>query len=222
MNDTTNLVPGRGLRAFDLAVNALRVLLALATAIAVPLLVLAALGKGSIDVSGVLDAPYSLAFDDGRSISVAGDTTAYENFAIGEESITLTSPPTVTAPLRVANSDLDSRATVIAIFSGWLAAAWLGVVNLRRLVRSAAEGRPFASENPGRLRWLGAAVLSVPIVTGLGNAIVARTVELDVPFSVSVDRGSWLILIVVGIGLFALAEVFAEATRLREFEESTI
>lgn len=127
------------------------------------------------------------------------------------------------ASLRVPDSDLDTRAIIDhAMFIGWLAAAWLGLVNLRRLVRSARDGRPFASENPRRLRWLGAAVLSVPIVTGLGNAIDARTIELDVPFSVSVDRGSWLTLIVVGVGLIALAEVFAEAIRLREFEETTV
>jgi hypothetical protein len=198
------------------------VLLIVATAIAVPLLVLAAIGKGSTYVSGVLDTPYRVAFDDGRAIAVGGDTTAYENFAIGEESHTLSSAPTVTASLRVPASDLDTRAIVIAMFTSWLAAAWLGLVNLRRLVRSARDGRPFASENPRRLRWLGVAVLSVPIVTGLGNVIVARTIELDVPFSVSVDRGSWLSLIVVGVGLIALAEIFAEAVRLREFEETTI
>lgn len=222
MNKPSNLAPGRGLQALDLAVNGLRFLLIVGTAIAVPLLVLAAIGKGSTYVSGVLDAPYRLAFDDGRAISVGGDTMAYENFPIGEESRTLNSAPTVTASLRVPASDVDTRAIVIAMFAAWLAAAWLGLVNLRRLVRSARDGRPFASENPSRLRWLGAAVLSVPIVTGLGNAIVARTVELDVPFSVSVDRGSWVTLIVVGIGLIALAEVFAEAVRLREFEETTI
>ena len=222
MNNSSIPTPGRGLRALDLAVNGLRVLLIVGTAIAVPLLVLAAIGKGSTYVSGVLDAPYSLAFDDGRAITVAGDTTTYENFAIGEESHTLTSAPTVTASLRVPDSDRDTRVIIIAMFTGWLAAAWLGLVNLRRLVRSARDGRPFASENPRRLRWLGAAVLSVPIVTGLGNAIAARTIELDVPFSVSVDRGSWLTLIVVGVGLIALAEVFAEAVRLREFEETTI
>jgi hypothetical protein len=222
MNHSSLPKPGRGLRALDLAVNGLHVLLIVATAIAAPLLVVAAIGKGSTYVSGVLDAPYSLAFDDGRSITVDGDTTTYENFPIGEESRTLHSAPTVTASLRVPASDLDTRAMVIAIFGGWLAAAWLGLVNLRRLVRSARNGGPFASENPRRLRWLGAAVLSVPIVTGLGNAIAARTIELDVPFSVSVDQGSWLTLVVVGVGLIALAEVFAEAARLREFEETTI
>lgn len=222
MNDSSIPAPGRGLRALDLAVNGLRLLLVVATAIAIPLLVLAAIGKGSTYISGVLDAPYRLAFDDGRAISVGGNATAYENFAIGEESRTLQSSPTVTASLRVPGSDTDTRMIVIAMFTGWLAAAWLGLVNLRRLVRSARDGNPFASENPGRLRWLGAAVLSVPVVTGLGNAIVARTIELDVPFSVSADRGSWLTLIVVGVGLFALAEVFAEAVRLREFEETTI
>ena len=205
-----------------MVVNGLRVLLIAGTAIAVPLLVLAVIGTGSTYVFGVLDAPYRLAFDDGRAITVGGDTMAYENFVIGEEFHTLTSAPTVTASLRVPDSDLDTRVIVIAMFTGWLAAGGLGLVNLRRLVRSARDGRPFASENPRRLRWLGVAVLSVPIVTGLGNAIVARTVELDVPFSVSVDRGSWLPLIIVGVGVIALAEVFAEAVRLREFEETTI
>jgi hypothetical protein len=222
MNNSSLPTPGRGLRALELAVNGLRLLLIVGTAIAVPLIVLAAMGKGSTYVSGVLDTPYRIAFDDGRAISVGGGTTAYENFTIGEESRTLSSAPTVTASLRVPASDADTRVVVISMFTGWLAAGWLGLVNLRRLVRSAVDGRPFASENPGRLRWLGAAVLSVPIVTGLGNAILARTIELDVPFSVSVDRANWLTLLVVGVGLFALAEVFAEAARLRELEETTI
>ncbi len=222
MNTQHTSAPGRGIRTLDLAVNGLRVLLVVGTVIAVPLIVLASIGTGSISVSGVLDTPFSVGFDDGRSISVGGNTTAYENFAIDKESHALTTPPSVVASLRLSDSDLDSRAIVIAIFACWLAAAWIGLISLRRLVRSARDGRPFASQNPGHLRWLGAAVLSVPIVTGLGNAVVARTVELDVPFSVSVDQGSWLTLLVVGIGLFALAEVFAEAVRLREFEEATI
>lgn len=222
MNATSRSLPGRGVRALDLAVGGLFFLLVAATALAVPLLILAATGTGSIDVRGVLDAPYRLEFDDGRALAVAGDVIAYENFPIGEESSTLTTQPTITAPLRVDRSDTDTRLVVIAMFAAWLGAAWIGLLSLRRLVRSAAVGKPFAAENVGRLRWLGAAVVSVPIVTGIGNAIAARTIELDVPFSVSVDRGSWLTLLVVGIGLFALAEVFAEAVRLREFEESTI
>lgn len=222
MNNTTHPVPGRGVRTLDVATGALLILLIVATALAVPLLVLAATGTGTVDVRGVLDAPYRLEFDDGRALAVAGDMTSYENFPIGEESSTLTTQPTITAPLRVSQSDLDTRLVVVAMFAWWVGASWVGLLNLRRLARTARAGDPFAVENVRRLRWLGAAVLSIPITTGVGNAIVARTIELDVPFSVSVDRGSWLTLIIVGIGLFALAEVFAEAVRLREFEEATI
>lgn len=222
MNQSIIASPGRGLRVLDLAVTGLRFLLIAGTALAAPLLVLAAFGAGSTYVSGVLDAPYTLTFEDGRAVSVAGEAMTYENFRITEDSHTLDSVPTITASLRVPDSDVDTRVVVITMFACWLAAAWLGLVNLRRLVRSARNVRPFASENPGRLRWLAAAVLSVPIVTLLGNAIIARTSDLDVPFSVSVDRGGWLIQVVIGVGLLALAEVFAEAVRLREFEEATI
>jgi hypothetical protein len=207
-----------------MTVNGLRFLLIVLTGVAIPLMLIAATGRGTITVNGVLDAPYTLEFDDGRSIGVNGtaDLVTYQNFEVGLESETLSTAPTVTAPLEVSRNDTNSRVVVMAMFAGWLGIAWIGLENLRRLVRSAVARNPFAAENPGRLRWLGGAILAVPVVTGVGNAILARTIDVGLPFSVSVDRSGWLVLIVVGVGLFALAEVFGEAVRLREFEESTI
>jgi hypothetical protein len=221
MTATLTSTSGRGLKALDLATTGLRLLLIIVTGVAVPLLILAATGRGTVTVNGVLDAPYTLQFDDGRSVGIEADSFVTRGFE-RQTVQALTTSPSIEAPLSVSRDDLNSRAVVIAMFSVWLGAAWVGIVNLRRIVRSSTAGSPFDAMNPSRLRRIGISVISVPVAAVVGHMILSRTLDTDVPFSVSVDRSNWMTLLIVGIGLFAVAEIFDEAVRLREFEESTI
>ncbi len=47
------------------------------------------------------------------------------------------------------------------------------------------------------------------------------TLQSDVAVRVSFAE-PWLAMVLIGLGCLVLAELFAEAVRLREFEESTI
>ncbi len=61
----------------------------------------------------------------------------------------------------------------------------------------------------------------VPAIDVIRTALLDRTLDVDLPVSVSTLGPVWALLL-VGIGMFALAEVFVEAARLRRFEEDTI
>ena len=219
---TTNPSATRGLRVLDLILKVFTVILIVVTALAVPLIVLVLSGNGTVNVKGKLDAPFTVDFQDGRRITVAGDTRSFENFPIGRESESLTGIPTVDATVTIQSDDRDSRAVVVGLELVWLAAAWTGLLSFRALVRSALAGEPFAAANPRRLRRLSGALLVIAGAGLIGQWLLDRTVDTDLPFRVALDTSSWLTMLVVGIAVLALAEPFAEAARLREFEASTI
>jgi hypothetical protein len=180
------------------------------------------MGKGTVTVNGTLDTPYAVEFADGRRIHVGGGSVSFENFEIGEERATLHGSPTVGAALRVDRDDTDSRIVIVALAGIWLAAAWVGLLSLRAVVGSVGGGAPFAAENPNRLRRLAAAILGVGLSGLVAEWILSATIDVDLPFRVSLDTAAWLVAVVVGLGVLALAEPFAEAARLREMDEATI
>ncbi len=221
MNTHNQSLSGRGLRALDLGLKVARFLLIVATGITIPLAILALSGRGDMFISATLDEPYGVEFADGRRVDVSGGVRSYSNFEIGRERDSIADVPVIQLLLKIQRTDLASRGVFLAFVAGLLAAAWVGLVNLGRIVQSTIAGRPFADENPGRLRWLGGAILALPAIDLMRTALLDRTLDVDLPVSVSTLGPVWALLL-VGIGMFALAEVFVEAARLRRFEEDTI
>jgi hypothetical protein len=221
MNTYDQSLSGRGLRTLDLGIKVARFLLIVVTGITVPLAILALSGRGDMFVSATLDDPYAVEFADGRRVDVSDGVGAYSNFEIGKESESIADVPVVRLLLKIKRVDLASRGVFLAFVAGLLAAAWVGIINLGRIVQSTIGGRPFADENARRLRWLGGAILALPAIDLIRTALLDRTLDVDLPVSVSALGPAWA-LVLVGIGMFALAEVFVEAARLRQFEEDTI
>jgi hypothetical protein len=221
MNTYKQSSNGRGLRALDLGIKVARFLLIVVTGITIPLAILAMSGRGDMFISPTLDDPYAIEFADGQRVDVSDGVRSYSNSEIGKESESITDVPVIQLSLKIKRTDLASRGVFLAFVVGLLAAAWVGVINLGRIVQSTIAGRPFADENPRRLRWLGGAVLALPAIDLIRTALLDRTLDVDLPVSVSTLGPVWA-LVLVGIGMFALAEVFVEAARLRRFEEDTI
>jgi hypothetical protein len=172
-------------------------------------------------ISATLDDPYAIEFADGRRVGVNDGIRFFESFEIGQESESLADVPVVELSVKIKRSDVASRGVFLGFVAGLLAAAWIGLVNLGRIVASALGGEPFADANPGRLRRLGGAIVALPAIDVIRTALLDRTLDVDLPVSVSTLGPVWALLL-VGIGMFALAEVFVEAARLRRFEEDTI
>ncbi len=96
-------------------------------------------------------------------------------------------------------------------------------MNLRRVVKSARAGEPFAARNAVRVRWVAGAVLVVPIITPVATWLLDRTIDSDPAVHVMPKvPAAWWMMLVVGFGLLALAEVFRQGADLRELERSTI
>ena len=213
---------GTALRTLDKTVRIARNLLAFVTILAIAFLLLALTGRGSMTVEADLDEPYVIEFADGRRVGIAGNMTTFENFEIGRERDLLADVGNVGLTVKISSTDLDTRLTLGTMLVLWLAAAWLGLQGLSQVVGAAARGSAFADDNPKWLRRLGAALIAVPVVSIVGTYILERTIETDIPISVSIAGTTTWVMAAIGLAVFALAEVFAEAARLREFEESTI
>jgi hypothetical protein len=100
-----------------------------------------------------------------------------------------------------------------------VAAVWL----LRRLLRSVRDGDPFTATNVQRLRILGALILvGVPVVTlfssWCASELATSTGLTGAGIQISIPGGGFI----AGVGVFALAEVFAAGVRLQDDLEGTI
>ncbi|NNE74227.1 MAG: DUF2975 domain-containing protein [Acidimicrobiales bacterium] len=225
MVSNTPYQPGRTARIFDLSLRIVTVALVVITTIGAFVIAISLAGRGgSYSVPSWLDGAYRVEFDDGRAIAITdGTANTYENFEIGRERDTLTGTVALRAMVEVSRDDRDSRAVVGVIVIAALAATWLAVLSLRAVVASVIAGEPFALANATRLRRLAIAILAVPVIQFVGQQALQRTFDPDLPFVPEIGIGvpSWLMLI-VGLGVLALAEPFSEAARLREFEQATI
>ena len=222
--DMGTYTPGRAIRALDYSLGWATFILVLTTIVALPFIVLAVSGQGSVSLPSSLDGSYRVEFDDGRAIGISdGVALAYERFDIGEERDTLTGDVEFRAMVEVQRQDRDGRAVLGAMVALWLGAVWVGLLDLRSFVRSVAAGDPFAPDNARRLRRVGAAILAVPAVSFIGGVALRATFDADLSFvpELAVGGPSW-VLILVGLFVLALAAPFAEASRLREFEQTTI
>jgi hypothetical protein len=193
MNTYKQSSNGRGLRALDLGIKVARFLLIVVTGITIPLAILAMSGRGDMFISATLDDPYAIEFADGQRVDVSDGVRSYSNSEIGKESESITDVPVIQLSLKIKRTDLASRGVFLAFVVGLLAAAWVGVINLGRIVQSTIAGRPFADENPRRLRWLGGAVLALPAIDLIRTALLDRTLDVDLPyrFPRSAPSGRW-------------------------------
>ncbi len=211
------------LRLFHNLLRLLTLLLIVVTALAVPLLVLAAFGKASFSVDAHLESPFVVEFDDLRRIGVGGDASlTYENFEIGREHRAVDGAPKVVVPVGVAHDDRDSRIVLAVAAVAWLGAAWVGLLSMRRLVDSARAGEPFVDRNVVRLRWLGAALLAVVAVDVSARMLLNQTLDSDIAIHVPLSGGGMWMMAVTGVAVLALAEVFAEAVILSDFDKAAI
>ena len=117
----------------------------------------------------------------------------------------------------------ETRVVVVGSTITWVALAWFGFVNFKRIFRSARVGNPFDPTNVVRLRRIGFAVFLVPVVDFIAARLLNSTLSwTSVRASTQINVLAWVIFGTIGMALFALAEVFRVGTRLRELEQTTI
>lgn len=217
---------GRGLRIFDFALSGLLIALSAGTALLLPLLIVQSFGHGTVSVDGVLDVPYSFAVDGGPSVEVddSGSTSVtWDGPADGDVYEGLRPAPGLRTTIELDDDDVDAQVIIGLAVVLYMAASWVGLLSLRRVVRSAMSGDPFDVRNVGRLRWCAAAVLSAPAVGWLMAKLLEAALDSG-PADAQVDVGGpdWGVYVFAGLGLLALAEVFREGAMLRDLERSTI
>jgi hypothetical protein len=213
----------RGLSAFDKLLGVVNLLLALVTVLAVPLLALALTGHASMTVDANLTPPYTVDLAGARSVVVTPSWFEYKNFPIGDERSTLGDDGlNVHTKAKIGRDDIDSRIVVATALVVVLTLAWLGLVNLRRIVHSARAGDPFDLRNVNRLRRVAYVVFAVPVIAFVLTRVINHTLESDVPLRVTTPGINAWPYVIVGVGLLALAEVFREGTELRVLERATI
>jgi hypothetical protein len=212
---------GRSLRLFDLLLRLLVVLLTIVTGVSVAFgAAMVFGGSGSLAVDAKVEPPYSVEFG-GASVEV--DASGDGRFDYGDvPGSSILTEVVVGAQIFVGADDRDTRLVVAAAGLAWLALAWLGLVNLRRVVGSARRGDPFDARNVVRLRWMAGAVLGFPVVATAMTQSVETTLDLSPPVEVTSWGPSWWLFLLIGLGLLALAEVFRAGSELRELERSTI
>lgn len=222
LEDEHRAAPVAGLRLFDVVLGISQVALLAASALAVPLACLAFTGRGTFTVDAEVDPPYTVEFFDGRAVQSSGGSAAWIDFPAGEEWRYLDDEPSVRARVKVDRDDTDARLVLAAGLGTWFALAWLGLINVRRIVRTALAERPFDAANVGRLRWLAVAVFSFPVATTAMVWGLDSRLDTDPPVHVLIPGPSWWVYVAVGVGVLALAEIFREGSRLRALEEATI
>ncbi len=221
---------------FDLLLGLVTILLLFVTILLGPLLVLMTTGRGDLELPVRIDPPFSLSLDPeaqngfpnpqemGRRIDVTSEgTSAYVNFPIGQERNEFRDTPSVDTKLKVSRDDRDTRGVAAALAGVVLALAWVGTLSLRRLIRSARDGRPFDSRNVRRLRSLAVVLLLIPVLIEVATRVLDQTLDSTVNASVRTGSGTpATVFVLLGFGLLALAAVFRVGTDLADLDESTI
>lgn len=127
----------------------------------------------------------------------------------------------VSVNVHVAKDDRDTRSVIgLGLLAG-IALGWVGLLSLRGVVRSARDGDPFARRNVNRLRRVGGVIVAFPILVTVINRLLDASFDSELvhPY---IGRVGLAPLVVVGIGVLALAEVFRYGTELREFEAAAV
>jgi hypothetical protein len=210
--------PGRGLRSFRTVLDIVCALLGAGTILAALFLCAWCFtGFGQVTFPAEIDPPYRIETPDGRKVK-----TDEIDFPLGEEQLGLVGPPSVHAQVEVGHDDVGARAIVTLGMGTGLALTWVWLVNLRRIVHRTLAGWPFRAEDVRGLRRAGAAFLACPLVMAVEVRALEPRVEVDLPVHLQTPGPSWLVYVMVGTGLLALAELFREGARLRVLEEATV
>lgn len=172
-------------------------------------------GSGGVGIDATVAGPLEVVLPDGGTVTVRGDGQV-DPRALGLETAT------VRTKLRIERADTDSRVLFAASGMALIAAFWVGLLMIRRVVRSARDGAPFDARNAGRLRVLAALFVAAPVGAELSRRLLESTVEADPRVTISIASPDWGVFLIVALGLFALAEIFREGTALRELEEQTV
>ena len=105
-------------------------------------------------------------------------------------------------------------------------ATFVILLNLSLIFRSIIQGEtPFIAENVGRIRWIAGLVILYTIIEELGHAFVGNRIfglaereGVDVVFQIEFGTG----VILVGLIIFALAEVFRYGVELQTEADLTV
>jgi hypothetical protein len=170
-------------------------------------------GRSHVTVPVSVRPPYDVVFSDGKEVGV--------DFPVLREG-ELREPDSVRSEVTVGRDDRDTRAVLAATWALLGGCAWAGLVALRRIVRSAWVSDPFICANVRRLRLLGVVVVAWPVITRVSTRALESTLDV-VPLvkPVMVGPGWWPPLL-LGLGLFALAEVWRVGVELRTLEQTTV
>lgn len=97
--------------------------------------------------------------------------------------------------------------------------------HLRRIFQRVRGGAPFDATNALRLRWLGVLVLALAVLRGVAESVTAFAVRsgvtserVEVPLGLSIDA----LVILIGLVLLALAEIFRRGAELEEEQTLTV
>jgi hypothetical protein len=210
-----------GLRIFDLALGVLLVALTFVTVVVLIVLVAVVAGSGSQFVRVEVSPPYTITFPGNRSIEVTDGSASHQNFEVSDERGRY-SDPSLRGEMLIGRDDRDARIVVATLVVVWLALSWVALVNLRRVVKAARARDPFAAHNAGRLRWVAGTLLAVPVVIVAGTWALDRTVDSDPAVHVVMPGPAWWMMLTLGLGVLALAEVFRHGAELHELERTTI
>lgn len=171
--------------------------------------------SGGVGVEATVEPPLVISLDDGPSIPLAADGQ------IDDRALDLEHGE-VRASIRLSENDTDARAVVALSGVAVMVALWTGLVVARRIVRAAREGNPFDPRNVRRLRVLAGLFVLVPAGSEVSSRLLSSAVDADPRLQVSVGSPDWGVLVLVGLGLLALAEVFSEGVALRDLDQATI
>ncbi|TDT16316.1 hypothetical protein BDK89_1900 [Ilumatobacter fluminis] len=220
--DSTSERPG--IRLLDRATSVAMVVLVVLSCLVAVLGIVVISGRGSASVGVTIEPPYTIGFDDDRSVVVSGDGASLTSVGFERDLGlgTFQREPEIEAAVTVDPDDLDSRLAIVVGGAVLLGLSWAALVILRRIVRSARVADPFDPVNVRRIRWLAAIVLMWQLVLEIGDRVLTRTLESELAVNVSLPRLGWISAGVVALLIVALAEVFSTGSELRSFERETI
>jgi hypothetical protein len=212
------------LKILDWVLRIATAALVVGTALFVVLVPVVATGHGEVTLPARLDPPFAVELPSEAAILVDGNgrPSVYEGFPIGDEKEFLNDRLAVATKVTVDDDDADTRAAAMITVVAFFGLTWLGLVNLRRIVQSARAGDPFNRANPGRLRWLAAAVVASGVAVRVAIGVMDARLDEHLPVQLASPGPGLIAYLLVGLGLLALAEIFRSGSELRDFEQATI
>lgn len=219
----------RSLRVLDGAVRLAWYALVAVTVMVVALGTLVVIGDGSLHLDGSTETVEPLRSESGDDVSSRNGDEG--SAGTGEGSTFVSADGTITlgrtdVQIAIDDDQILIRAVAMAVVVCWLLLAWGALIHLRPLVRSLRAGEGFRAANARRIRWLGAVIVTYPVVTLLGQLVLRQLVDrLDLSGpAVTVDVGvsSWWVWIVLGLLMLGLSGLVERGVELQQLDEATV